>query len=893
MHGLPHWFVLSTRLTVVLAALLLSAAADAVAVDQPPRSVSAIRARGAITVDGRLTEETWLLAPVVGNFVQRDPNQGEPATERTEVRVAYDGDALYIGARLYDRRPEAIVRRLSRRDADTTADLFRVYLDPHHDHKTGVYLRVSADGSLADAWLSNDFERDTSWDGVWDARTTVDAEGWTVEMRVPFSQLRFSPGDQQTWGLNFSRYIQRNNEEDWWVLIAKNDTRLVSAFGHLDDLNGISPERNLELLPYATTRVERMGTTAAGDPLNDPTRLLGGAGLDLKWGLTSSFTLDGTVNPDFGQVEVDPAVVNLTAFETFFQEKRPFFIEGSQQFATFGRNGLVLYGRFGATYPRLWYSRRIGRAPHVAAEGEFVSQPAATTILGAAKVTGRTATGWSMSLVDAVTGREWAEVADGQSRTRQEVEPFTNYAAARVSRDLGGRGALGVLATAVNRDLRTPDMRATVGSGAYAGGIDGNLFFDQKKIWVISGSFAGSHVRGDAATIARLQRASARYYQRPDATHVRFDPSAQSLSGWTGQLDVNRTRGNLLVDGTVWAISPGFESNDVGFSPAADRIGAHAGLIWQKTTPDRWTRERSLTVISRGLWNTAGDNLLDAHDVEVYVTLKNYWSIGGDIDVALAPLDDRATRGGPLMRRPSSLSASLYLSSDQRKRLALNASAGYARNAAGGWGVGVYPELVVRPSSSVSLSVGPGLDRTHAIAQYVTAVNDPTAVATFGRRTIFSNLDQTEVSMVTRLNVVFTPRASLEVYAQPLLSTGRYWNLKEFARPRTFDFTRYGIDGGTIAYDAASQSYTIDPDGEGPASRFQVADPNFNYTSLRVNAVFRWEWRLGSTLYIVWTQQRENAATSGEFGLGRDLRSMVRAPGDNVFMVKLAYWLSR
>ena len=876
-------------------ALQLASALHAIAHEgsTPAPAATARRAQETVSIDGRLSEEVWRREPMITELAQRSPDEGRPATERTEVFVAYDDDALYVGARLYDSRPDGIVRRLARRDGESSADAFRVYLDPHHDHKTGVLLRVAADGSLADSWLSNDFNRDSSWDGVWEAATAVDTEGWTVEMRIPFSQLRFPQAEQQTWGFNVSRFIQRKNEEAWWVLVPSNDTRLVSAFGHLSGLDTIRPRRHLELLPYATASVQRTGTAQAGDPFNGPNELAAGAGVDFKWGMTSSFTLDGAVNPDFGQVEVDPAVVNLTAFETFFQEKRPFFIEGSQQFGNFGRNGLILYGRFGATYPRLWYSRRIGRSPRLQADGDFVHQPAATTILGAVKVTGQTASGWNMSVVDAVTERETARAALGESRTTTVVEPFTNYLAARASRDLGGRGAIGLLATSVNRRLETDELRRSAGSAAYVGGIDGNVFMDGQKAWVLSGSVSASHVTGDAAAIAGLQRASARYYQRPDATHVRFDPAATSLSGWTGQLNVNRTRGNLLVDAAVWAISPGFESNDVGFSPAADRVGAHTGWLWQKTVPDAWTRERSAVLVTRWLWNTAGDTLVHGYGTQLAATLKNYWNVGGNFDVDLPHFDDRETRGGPLMRRPASYSASASFSSDSRKRVGVELNAFYVRNTAGGWSLDASPALSLRPSPSLSISAGPSLTRARAVAQYVTAVQDPAASATFGRRTIFSDLSRTEVSMVARVNAIFTPRVSLEVYAQPLVSSGRYWGLKEFARPRAFEFTRYGVDAGTIAYDQPAGGYLIDPDGAGQAAAFRVAEPSFNYKSLRVNAIFRWEWRLGSTLYAVWTQQREDEETTGRFAIGRDLRALGRAPGDHVFMVKLAYWLGR
>jgi hypothetical protein len=497
-----------------------------------------------------------------------------------------------------------------------------------------------------------------------------------------------------------------------------------------------------------------------------------------------------------------------------------------------------------------------------------------------------------VSFLDAVTDLESARVAIGDTRATVDVEPLTNYMAGRASRE-GGCGSLGFIGTSVNRSLRTDALRASAGSGAYVGGVDGNVFLGGQKAWVLSGSLAASRVVGDAAAIASLQRSSARYYQRPDATHVAFDVAATSLSGWTGQLNVNRTRGNLLVDGAVWAISPGFEANDVGFSPSADRVGAHTGWLWQKTTPDDWTRERFLVLVTRWLWNTSGDNLVHGYGLQAGATLRNYWNVGANADFDLPHFDDRETRGGPLMWRPSSRSVSANFSSDRRKRTGLEVSSGYAWNTAGGWTLNLSSPVSVRPSSSLSISAGPSLTRARAVAQYVTARADPLATATYGRRTIFSDLDRTEVSMDVRLNAIFTPRVSFELYAQPLVSSGRYWGLKEFARPRTFEFTRYGTDAGTIAYDPALDTYFIDPDGAGPATTFGVGNPDFRYKSLRVNAIFRWEWRLGSTLYAVWTQQREDSETGGVPGLMRDLRALGRAPGDHVFMVKLAYWLGR
>jgi hypothetical protein len=357
-------------------------------------------------------------------------------------------------------------------------------------------------------------------------------------------------------------------------------------------------------------------------------------------------------------------------------------------------------------------------------------------------------------------------------------------------------------------------------------------------------------------------------------------------------VNVNRTRGNLLVDGALWAISPGFESNDAGYSPAADRVGAHTGWIWQKTTPDRWTRNRSATLITYWVWNMGGDLVGSAYVGQLSATMKNYWSLGGSVSGSPARIDDRDTRGGPAMERVPAWSSSLFLSSDARKKIRFDASGSYERNTVGGWALRASPSLVYRPSSAFSVSAGPALARSYGVAQYVTGVADPTATATFGRRTVFGEIDRTEVSLVSRLNVIFTPKMSFEIYLQPLVSSGQYRGYKELAAPRTFDFTRYGVDAGTISYDEAKQTYTIDPDAEGPADSFRVREPSFNYRSLRVNAVFRWEWRLGSTLYAVWTQQRQDSATA-DFSLARDFNAMSGAPGDNVFMVKMAYWFGR
>jgi hypothetical protein len=853
-------------------------------------TLTAVRAQAPIVVDGRLDDVAWTEATPAGGFRQRDPKEGEPATERTEVRVAYDDDALYVGLRLFDTEPHRIVRRLSRRDESADADRVTVLLDPHHDHLTGVQFQVSAAGVQSDAVLFNDSWDDSSWDAVWESAVTVDDQGWTAELRIPLSQLRFANGDRQTWGINVARDIHRKNENDWLELVPKNQSGVASRMAHLTGLDGLRPRRHLELLPYVVGRSELIAPASAGDPFNDGSRHFGALGLDLKYGLTSNLTLDATINPDFGQVEVDPAVVNLTEFETFFEEKRPFFIEGAQIFSNFGRNGANNFWGFNRSEPVLFYSRRIGRSPQGSADGDFVDRPTATTILGAGKLSGKTAGGWSVAALDAVTGREQARAFDDGVHLRHEVEPLTHYFVGRVHREWK-RAGVGFLTTAVQRGLGDGGALAErIVDQAYVAGVDGYSFLDSKKEWVVTGRLAASRISGSIAAVDRVQRAPQRYFQRPD--QLRLDPAARSLSGWTGSMNLNRNGGDFQVNAALWAVSPGFESSDLGFNFKADRWGAHTVVSYRKSKVDRFTRNRWIGLAKWYSLNFQGERQGDGFNVFSNAQFRNYWFVGLNGSLRRRVQNDQQTRGGPSMVSPAGVGIGAWAESDSRKRVTLNLETFYSRNEFGGWGWSHWASVKVKPSSSLNVTLGPGLTRTRAVAQYVTTVSDATTDATFGSRYVFSDLRQTELAMTARVNWILSPRMSLQVYLQPLLSVGDYEGFKELARPRSFDFNRYGSGGSTLVRDA-SGTYAVDPDGSGPAPPFTFDDPDFNFKSLRMNAVFRWEWRLGSTLYVVWTQQRQDSTTDGEFHFRRDASDLLGAPGDDVFLVKFTYRLGR
>jgi hypothetical protein len=886
---------------VTLRSLLLlaiaSAIAPAVSAGQQPSShgavplLQAVRSTSPIVVDGKLDDEVWLRATAATEFTQREPEEGKPATEATELRIAYDDHALFIGVRLKDREPRRIARQLARRDQDAEADNFAVVLDPHHDHLTGAMFAVSAAGVQQDSTIYNDTSMDQSWDAVWESAVTIDEGGWSLEMRIPYSQLRFPSADRLTFGINAMRYIQRKKEQVWLVHVPKTESGLASRMAHLEGLNGITPHRTVAFLPYVVSRAEFIEQSSPLDPFNDGARGFAGLGLDLKYRVSTNLSLDGTINPDFGQVEVDPAVVNLTAFETFYEEKRPFFIEGANIFSNFGQTGANNFWGFNRSEPLLFYSRRIGRPPQGSASGDFVETPTATTILGAAKLTGKTRRGWTLGMLDAVTGTEHAKtVTDGVSGTT-EVEPLTNYLVFRAQREITKRAGIGTIFTAVNRDLSSPGLHDELPGQAYIGGVDGHFFLDQKRDWVISGRLAGSSIRGSTGAITRLQEASQRYYDRPDAPHIELDPNRTSLGGWTGSLNLNRQSGVHGLNASLWAVSPGLDSSDAGFTFNSDRAGTHAVYLWRNPKVTGPFRERFAAVSKFYVWNYARELQSDGVFLIGNLQFKNYWSAFANGGYFRGVQDDRATRGGPSMGPPSAYSLFAGVQSDSRKRLRLSLDNGYEGNTAGGWNVNSGINVRFIPSSSLEISTGPGLSLTHALAQYVDRITDPVATATYGSRYLFATLDQTQFSLQTRINYVLSPKMSLQVYLQPLVSVGDYQEFKEFAAPRTFSFTRYGIDRGTITHHPAAKQYTVDP-GDGGAP-FTFDDPDFNFKSLRLNAIFRWEWKPGSTMYLVWTEQREDLAHPGEFAFKRDFSTTFGAPANDVLMFKIAYWFQR
>jgi hypothetical protein len=877
---------------IVVALLLAAIPPTATADPGPPgpgeRRVLTRRLPSPIVIDGAIDDDAWQAAPACSAFVQRDPVEGATPSQRTVVRVLYDDDALYVAARLHDSAPDSVVSELSRRDAGTRSDKFYVYLDPYRDRRSGYYFAVNAAGTQFDGTLFNDAWEDNSWDGVWQGRARRDAHGWTAEMRIPFSQLRFAEADAQTWGINFQRQMGRGFEDCYFVNRPKKQSGFVSLFPPLEGLSGVRPTNAIEVIPYATSKAEFLRHEPL-DPFNDGSRYFGNVGGDLRMPIGRTLTLNGTVNPDFGQVEVDPAVVNLSDVETFFPEKRPFFVEGSSIFDT-GQQGASDYWGFQFQDPTFFYTRRIGHAPEGSVpNAAYADVPDGTTILGAGKLSGKLSPSLNFGTMHALTAREMSKNQRADlSQFDSEVEPLAYYGVARVLKEFPERRhGLGLLTTVVSRDLHDAALRDQFNREAFAGVVDGWHFLDSGKTWVLSGYAAGSAVTGTAARIENIQRSSRHYYQRPDAEYTTLDPSRTSLSGGAARMWLNKEKGNVVSNSAIGFLSPGFEINDLGFLSRADVINAHSAVGYRWTEPTKHVRKHDAYAAVFGSTNFDGDLTGAGIWGRGFWWYTNNWT--ANVSSAYNPevVDPRRSRGGPLMLQAPGYELDLFFDTDgSRKRYYNGGWYHYLQPEENSYFHSVYGYFVYKPVANVRFEIGPEYESARDGAFFVRALDDPAATATYGRRYVFARLDQRTLSANIRISVSFTPTMSLQFYGQPLISSGRYSDLRELARPRSLEFT--GPGAGAWTYDAGARAF--DPDGAGPADP-EVLD--FNTKSVRGNAVFRWEYMPGSALFLVWTQQRNHDESSPHFDLGPSFRRVLSADSDNIFLAKVTYYLTR
>ena len=808
-------------------------------------------------VDAPFSDLAWDGVPVVRGFVQREPSEGAPATLPTEVRIVYDTTNVYVAVRAFDPEPSRLVGFLTRRDARTSSDWIRVLIDSYHDRRTAYEFAVNPAGVKQDVYWYNDEKFDDSWDAIWDVIVARDAEGWSAEFRIPFSQLRFSATADGPLGFAVVREVARLNEISSWPGLPRSASGWVSSFGELTGVTVPGSIKRLEVVPYALAQVVTE-PREAGNPLQNTVDPGASLGLDVKYSLTPSLTMNATLNPDFGQVEADPAVVNLSAFETFFAERRPFFVEGSGNYQ-FDINC------YDGPCTGLFYSRRIGREPRGEPdvdedEGGYFIQPLQSTILGAGKVTGRLGK-FSLGALTAATQEERARVALGPERRSEIVEPLTLYSLARARREFADQSSLGFMMTSTNRKIA--DDVSFLPESAVTGGVDYDWRLGRR--WSLDGHWAGSTVRGSAEAITDLQEDNVHSFQRPDAGHVELDPAATVLNGHAGLLRFNKIGGERIRLNTSIAYrSPGFEINDLGFLRRADEIPQFSWIQFRFNTPGRYVRSYVLNFNQYSNHNFDGDRLGAGGNVNMHWAFQNLWSTGFGINLNGRGFDDRLTRGGPGGYRNGNVVWWQYFNTNDRRPLSLHWFSFVFNDWNGSRAFELAPRFVVRPTSALSAELGIRWNPNKDDAQWIETIEREGE----SDRYLFGRLDQHTVALTTRVNYTITPNLSLQLYAEPFVSSGDYEHYKELVAGRApHHADRY-----------APYAHTENED--------------FSVLSFRTTNVLRWEFKPGSTLFVVWQQSREGDGNKGEFRFGRDMHDVFSTGATNTLLVKFAYWLN-
>jgi hypothetical protein len=839
-------------------------------------------------IDGMMNDSCWTLVEWGGDFIQTQPYENKPPSQLTSFKILYDDNNLYVFIRAYDSIPEKINRRISRRD-NFEGDMVEINIDSYFDHQTAFSFSAMASGSKGDeAITQNGNNWDDSWNPIWYLKTSIDKEGWCAEIKIPFSQLRFGKKDEHIWGIQLMRHIFRLEERSTWQPIPKGSPGMVHLFGELHGVRNIKPKRQVELMPYAVGRLERF-EKEDGNPFLDGRSSALSAGIDGKAAITNDFTLDFSINPDFGQVEADPSEVNLSAFETFFSEQRPLFIEGKNIY-DFQPSNTIVIGNMGAD--NLFYSRRIGRYPHnfpSVSDSEYVDMPDASTILAALKFSGKTKNGLSVGILESVTENEKAVIDNEGNRRDESVEPLTNYFVGRMQKDYNkGETVLGGIFTAVNRDINNPALDYLHTAG-YTGGIDFKHNW-KERTWYLAGNAEFSRVTGKPEAMIATQRSSARYFQRPDASYVSVDSTRTSMEGFGGTMKLGRfSNKKIQFETSITVRSPGLEFNDIGYMRYSDVIHHGTWVAYYLRDPFSIFRNFYLNTNYWMYWDFSGKLVSTFVNTNFNSQFKNRWRINGNLTRYNKITDNRMLRGGPSMNMPGAIETNLNVSTDRSKKLAMNVGNYHGLGDLNcyryhEYWMGVY----FRPLNSLSVTFEPSYSIQNSVLQYVetTTVNDDP-------RYVFAELDQKTVSFTFRLNFTINPELSLEYYGQPFVSAGKYSNFKMITDTDAKEFAdRYHIfTTGEISYNLPDNGYTIDEDNDAAAD-YSFGNPDFNFRQFRSNLVLRWEYLPGSTLFLVWSQGRTSAASNGSFSYGNDMKDLFGVKPHNVFLLKFSYWFS-
>lgn len=837
-------------------------------------------------IDGFLNDEAWEQLEWGTDFIQRRPYDNTPPTQETRFKILYDDQNLYVAFRCYDSAPDSIVRRMSRRDG-FVGDWVEINIDSYHDLRSAFSFSSTVAGVKGDEFISNNGNNwDDSWNPIWFLKTQIDEEGWTAELRIPLSQLRYGSQEEQVWGIQITRRDFRNESRSVWQYLPNQAPYWVSGFGELHGIKGIKPQKQIELQPYVSAQVESF-PAEAGNPFADGLDQSITAGLDGKIGITGDLVLDFTINPDFGQVEADPSAVNLDGFEVFFEERRPFFIENRNLFS-YQLTSAEAGGSFNSD--NLFYSRRIGGPPHRYPNlqtGEYADLPQNSTILGAAKFSGKTQKGLAIGILESVTQQEVARIEGGNGEREEVIEPLSSFFVSRLTQDFdGGNTVIGGIFTSTQRRLTDTGMEDRLHRSAISGSVDVLHKWDNQQ-WQVGGRLFFSHVAGTQAAILRTQRDFVHYFDRPDAEHLSVDSSATDLTGHGGTMHIAKY-GNKwrFQTGLTWR-SPELELNDVGFQLNADEVNHFfwGGMNIQE--PFSIFRTFRLNYNHWHRWDFGGNPLYRAINTNAHVMLNNFWGGGGGITYENLDVSNRALFGGPAMRRPNGVGFFSYLYTDNRKKLSFNLN----YNGGNGFrqsvkGRNYSLRINYQPWNAVSISLSPSYETFFRKYQHIATFHNAEQA-----RYIGGSLSRQTFRLTARTSINFTPNLTLQYYGQPYITQGVYSDYKRIINPMAQYDDRFALLGNALINPSGSEQYFLDEDLDGMADCADCSfnQPDFNFIQFRSNLVLRWEYVPGSELYLVFSQANTQNGEP-ELGIGPSFNDyLVGEQGRNIFLLKWTY----
>ena len=821
------------------------------------------------TIDGLITEESWDLVSWEGGFIEQRPDENTAPEHQSAFKILYDKKFLYVAVRCYDNEPDKIVKRLSRRDG-FEGDWVAIFIDSYHDERTAFGFLVTAAGVKADIFESNNGDNeDESWNPIWYTKANIDDEGWTAEMKIPLSQLKFGKGDNQVWGLQFMRRLFREEERSVWQRLPRDAAGFVSLFGELHGLRNLEPQKQLEIQPYTVAKLETY-EPEDGNPFLDGNDTSLNGGLDAKIGITNDLTLDVTINPDFGQVEADPSTIALDGFQIFFQERRPFFVENNNIF-DYGLSRSQAGDTFGSD--NLFYSRRIGRSPQGYPNvnpGEYVDQPDTTPILGAAKFSGKTKDGWSIGVLESVAAKRYATIDANGDRRKEKVEPLTNYFVGRLQKDFNEKNTfVGGMFTATNRESFGTNLNF-LHTAAYTGGIDFKHQWNDRD-WYVAGDVVWSHVEGSEEAIANTQRSMAHLFQRVDADYLEVDDSKTSLTGSGGNVQLGKVGDGRwkFETGATWR-SPELELNDVGFQRQADDIRHYTWVGYSTLKPDETFRRVGINYNHWSAWDFGGNHNYMCFNTNSWANFKNNWFANFGVTYASKIFSNAALRGGPRLKVSPRTSFWNSIESDSRKKVFVGLYHG------GSWAndgtnrtYDVEFGATYQPTNSIKISAYPAFSINKDQLQFVNNIEADNVT-----HYVNGTIDQHTLSMSFRLNYTINPNLSIQYWGQPFISRGRYDSFKEIDnavasafRDRTITYTENQISLNNDVY-----SVDLDVDG---VEDFSFGKPDFSFVQFRSNLVVRWEYIPGSEIFLVWSQDISQSANPDD--------QLFTSLGDHIF----------